>query len=143
MNECKESNFKFKNHKLTSLKYELNDSYELKSTPIKMNIQTETKIVKDGNNAIVSLELLVFDKDSYKRQEVPFYVDITMSGEFEWDSSIDDKLLVILLESNAPATLLSYMRPYISNLTIGAGYPPLIIPLLNFKENKAEYVKRV
>ncbi|MGB4438547.1 MAG: protein-export chaperone SecB [Sedimentibacter sp.] len=141
MNECKESEFRFNVPKLTGLTYELNDAYEKKSAPIKMKIHTETKILKNDHNAYVSLELIVFDRDSCSRNEVPFYIDITMVGEFEWNDSIDEKFLGILLESNAPATLLSYIRPYISNLTVGSGYPPLIIPLLNFKENKAEYVK--
>ncbi|MGD9570201.1 MAG: protein-export chaperone SecB [Sedimentibacter sp.] len=141
MVEGKESIFRFNMPKLTKLTYELNDTYEKKSTPIKMKIYTETKILKNEYNAIVSLQLIVFDRDSYNNNEVPFYIDITMVGNFEWDKSIDKEFLGMLLENNAPATLLSYMRSYISNLTVGSGYPPLIIPLLNFKENKAEYIR--
>ena len=140
MEECKESNFRFIVPKLTGLTYELNETYKEKSIPIKLKIQTETKILKNEHNARVSLELIIFDRNSYNKNEVPFYIGITMVGDFDWDDDIDENVLEILLENNAPATLLSYMRPYISNLTVGSGYPPLIVPLLNFKKNRAIYI---
>lgn len=140
MDECKESNFRLIMPKLIGLIYELNETYEDKLTPIKLKIHTETKILKNKYNAKISLELAVFDRNSYNKNEVPFFIDITMVGDFDWDDDIDESVLVILLENNAPATLLSYMRPYISNLTVGSGYPPLIIPLLNFKSNRAIYI---
>lgn len=139
MNESNESKFRIIMPKLKKLEYEFNNKYE-KQDSIKLKIQTETKILKKVNNAIVSLKLQVFDKNKYELNEVPFYICIIMFSEFEWDDNVDEKVIPTLLESNAPAVILSYIRPFISNLTTGSGYPPLIIPLLNFKENKVEYI---
>ncbi len=139
MNESNESKFRIIMPKLKKLEYEFNNEYEKKDS-IKFKIQTETKILKKADNAIVSLKLQVFDKNIYELNEVPFYICIVMFSEFEWDDNVDEKIIPTLLESNAPAVILSYIRPFISNLTTGSGYPPLIIPLLNFKENKVEYI---
>lgn len=139
MNESNESKFRIIMPKLKKLEYEFNNEYEKKDS-IKFKIQTETKILKKADNAIVSLKLQVFDKNIYELNEVPFYICIVMFSEFEWDDNVDEKIIPTLLESNAPAAILSYIRPFISNLTTGSGYPPLIIPLLNFKENKVEYI---
>jgi len=59
---------------------------------------------------------------------------------FEWSDDIEEKTVRSLLEINAPVALLSYMRPYISGITSGSGYPPLVIPLLNFKANEVIYI---
>lgn len=139
MNESNESKFKVKMPKLKKLEYEFNNAYENFDT-IKLKVQTETKILKKINSAIVSLKLKVFDKNKYELGEVPFYICINMFSEFEWDDSIEEKTVTSLLEGNAPAVILSYMRPFISSLTTGSGYPPLIVPLLNFRENKVEYI---
>lgn len=142
MNESNESKFRIIIPKLKKLEYEFNDECE-KQESFKLKIQTETKILKKANSALVSLKLQIFDKVEYELNEVPFYISIIMFSEFEWDESVDERAIPSLLENNAPAVILSYIRPFISNLTVGSGYPPLIIPLLNFKENKVEYIKDV
>lgn len=76
----------------------------------------------------------VFDNSSMVN--VPFYIDISMEGEFFWDGGFNDKDIDTLLKSNGPAILLSYIRPYISSITVGAGFPPLILPLIDFTENE-------
>ena len=48
----------------------------------------------------------------------------------------DDKRsrLEFLLNENAPAILYSYLRPMITTITLDANLPPLVIPLMNFRE---------
>lgn len=48
---------------------------------------------------------------------------------------MDEELVKLLLKQNAPAILLSDIRPYVTTLTTGSGYPPLVLPLMNFVEN--------
>lgn len=143
MDIVKESNFKIKTPKIKKIEYEINESYEKSSNPINLNIRTETKIYKSNleNKAVVSLELQIFDKSTFEKAGAPFYINIIMFGEFGWDESVEGNMLNSLLETNAPAVLLSYMRPYISSLTSGSGHQPLIIPLLNFRGNKAMYIQ--
>lgn len=40
------------------------------------------------------------------------------------------------LRANGPAILLSYIRPYITNITVRDGFPPLILPVMDFTENE-------
>ena len=40
----------------------------------------------------------------------------------------------IKLNENAPAILYSYLRPMITTITVDANLPPLVIPLMNFRE---------
>ncbi len=62
----------------------------------------------------------------------PFFISITQLGEFEYPSDLDRTDLENLLNINAPAVLLSYIRGLISQITAFSGYPALIIPLINF-----------
>jgi len=84
--------------------------------------------------AIVTLELRFFQKKDFK--EVPFKLEMEIEGMFEWDKELEDDLnqLQILLKGNAPAILYSYLRPIITTTSIDANLPPLVIPLMNFRE---------
>mgnify|MGYP001054462075 CR=1 FL=1 len=55
---------------------------------------------------------------------------------FEWCKELEDNptQLEVLLKENAPAILYSYLRPIITNMSIEASLPPLVIPLMNFRE---------
>lgn len=129
----KNSRLQFKNPKLLKLNYELNNSFK-NDGYVNLDATSRTSIKKGNNIAFVLLELKVFDNNSMSN--VPFYIDISMEGEFFWDGGFSDKDIDKLLKSNGPAILLSYIRPYISSITVGAGFPPLILPLIDFTENE-------
>lgn len=128
----KKSRLQFKNPKLLKLNYELNDNFK-NDGYVNLDVSSRTSIKKGKNNAFVLLSLKVFD-DSM--ENIPFYINISMEGEFFWDDGL--KNIDQLLKSNGPAILLSYIRPYITNITVGAGFPPLILPLINFTENECD-----
>ena len=75
----------------------------------------------------------IFRKEDFK--DVPFIISIEMQGDFSWSSDMEENIVKVLLKQNAPAVLLSYMRPYITTITTGSGYPPLVLPFMNFVEN--------
>lgn len=124
------SNFQFGTPKLLSVKYKLNENFTPPETmPLNLSSSTTVKRAKDKRVAQVTLAIKVFDEEKFS--ESPFFIEIVMQGNFIWSEDLEPKAKK-LLSSNAPAILLSYMRPYISQLTIFSGYPPLILPLLNF-----------
>jgi preprotein translocase subunit SecB len=41
-----------------------------------------------------------------------------------------------MLRQNAPAALFSYLRPIVTQISIEANMPPLILPLMNFTEKE-------
>lgn len=125
----KKSKLQFKNPKLKRLEFEINEQFKNENL-LGLDLNAKTSIDRTENKAIVSLTLNIFEKENI--EDAPFFIDIEMSGEFRWPESIDEDTLEILLNSNAPAILLSYIRPYISTITSGAGYPALILPLIDF-----------
>ncbi|MDK0920051.1 protein-export chaperone SecB [Clostridium perfringens] len=132
----KKSKLQFRNPILTKVEYKINDSFN-KEGEIKLKIDLATSINKGDGEAIVEVLLKVFDKE--KLNEVPFFIEIGMKGKFEWADNSDNALIDKLLETNGPAILISYIRPYISNLTSGSGFLPLVLPLFDLSENKVKY----
>lgn len=101
--------------------------------PIEFSLTPKVKRFKKEKKAIVSLELKLFKKNV---KDFPIWAKIKNQAEFEWD--IDDKIAETLLETAAPAHLLSYIRPLLSQLTTMSDLPALIIPLINFKSKKED-----
>lgn len=130
------SRLQFKNPRLLKLHYELNKNFKNEGY-VKLDVKSKTSIKKGEKTAFVLLELNIFDK-SNTANDVPFYIDICMEGQFFWDDGFTKEDIDRLLKSNGPAILLSYIRPYISSIAIGAGFPPLILPLMDFTDNDCD-----
>lgn len=134
----KNSRLQFNNPKLLKLNYELNKNFKNEGY-INLNVESNTSIRKAENTAFVLLELHVFDKNTTDNH--PFYIDICMEGQFFWEDGFAKEDIDKLLKSNGPAILLSYIRPYITTITVGAGFPPLILPLMDFTDNDCSFEK--
>jgi len=67
-----------------------------------------------------------------------FKLDIEIQGCFAWDDMLDKdtEQLDTLLRQNAPAALFSYLRPIVTQITVEANIPPLVLPLMNFTEKE-------
>lgn len=59
-----------------------------------------------------------------------------MSAKFLWEGDLEEKVVKSLLKSNAPAALLSYIRPIVSMMTMSSKYPALNIPFIDFTKNE-------
>ena len=57
---------------------------------------------------------------------------LVVASDFKWED-LDDDTVEKLLNSNAPALLLSYMRPIVANLTNASNLPVYNLPFVNFK----------
>ncbi|WP_288088847.1 protein-export chaperone SecB [Bacteroides acidifaciens] len=65
--------------------------------------------------------------------EKTFDLELEIIFVFETDSEIDEGFKdSAFLKINAPAIAFPYIRSYISNLTLQSGYPPIILPSINF-----------
>lgn len=79
---------------------------------------------------MISLQVTVEPIDS---SISPFRIDAEMTAQFTWDAeSLDKALIDILLQQNAPALLLGYLRPIIADITMKSGLPPYQIPFMDF-----------
>ena len=64
----------------------------------------------------------------------PFTIEAAIQSVFEWNASLTDDQLDKLLSENAVALLISYLRPMISHMTVDAGFPPLILPFFDIRQ---------
>lgn len=125
-----ESAFQFKNPILTKLSLVVNDGFEKNSDKISINlgISTKAKRKTTSNEALVELTLNIGDANSNS----PFVIRATESAEFRWDNSLEPNVVEDLLKLNAPALLLSYLRPIIAQITSSTKYGTYNIPYINF-----------
>jgi preprotein translocase subunit SecB len=127
------SNFRLENQRTISFNFVINKEYEMENE-ITYNFGTEVTVGKNDeipNKALVTMKFEVFKKGELEQN--PYYLETTIEGLFSWDEEeYDEDTLKILLNSNAPAVLLSYIRTNTALITTSAGFPPLVIPLMNF-----------
>lgn len=119
---------------ITSLEFNLLkdfDLYEKDSLELKMKLGTKI-FSKEKNKANVELEVELFPD----KKEAPFYAKILSASSFVWEETLSEEKVDELLKTNAPAIILSYMRPIISNITTYAGQAPLVIPLIDLTNEK-------
>jgi preprotein translocase subunit SecB len=64
-------------------------------------------------------------------------LSLTIKGGFQAEREMSNELFEDLASTNAPAILLPYARAIITNTTVQAGIPPVILPLVNLRA-KAE-----
>lgn len=131
MDKIKLSDFKILSQRLVKTEFELNKNFVLKNeNNIKLDIHTDININKNEKDrqAVVHLTLKVFEKEN--NTEYPFFMILENEGRFTWSEDLQD--VNNYLEINAPSILISYLRSVVSQLTSFAGFPPLILPLINF-----------
>lgn len=118
---------------LTSL-FEVNEEWnrvENKSVDLAFHVKNAHFAI-EGNPlaARVRMSFSIFEEKDLK--DVPFRLINVVEGDFGWTNDIPAEQVSALLKTNAPAVLMSYIRPIISIQTSFAGFPALIIPLVDF-----------
>lgn len=126
-----ESKFQFKTPILEQVDFKINPNFTANGTDVKIENTFNINISKNSkqNFAIVHLELLI----NKNTEDAPFSASITISSKFTWNRMCDDEIDK-MLNTNAPAVLLSYARPIIANLTNSSPYPAYNLPLINFNK---------
>lgn len=129
-----QSSFRFKNPALTDMTYALNEQFNPKNAPERfpLNVSVTTRREPDQFSAIVSVKVQVAEESA----EYPFHLSATMSTEFSWDESYPPRMVDSLVKFNAPALLLGYLRPYISQITCAGLGHPINIPFMDFTQNR-------
>lgn len=134
----KESNFQLIGKpKVLKMSYESNKEYVFKDElvlELNNNIQVSKSDDKEIHESIIVLNVGIFTLKDIS--SVPFQINIEIEGHFKWDDELEGtpEILEIMLKQNAPAILYSYIRPIITLITVEGNMPPLVIPLVNFRE---------
>lgn len=128
--ESKISGFQFKNPILTKLNYNINP-VGLKKLKI-FKLTYGLIILLRKKEAIVALNLKMGNEDT------AFALEIEMQSKFKWNKSFNANQIDNLLNQNAPALLLSYMRPLVSETT-GYGFNSVMLPFIDFSNNSTNH----
>jgi preprotein translocase subunit SecB len=124
------SEFQFSNPYLVGLDFKLNSDFEEKNTsPINTEVTFNVAINKDETKpeAVVELTVIIGSVNN----DNPFCIEATEGAKFRWnkDMRLDpDKLL----QQNAPALLLAYLRPIIAMLTTASPFNTYNLPYIDF-----------
>lgn len=127
------STFQFSNPTLMDVKFTINEGFSKDKAPQELNITTTVEVKRfDGTpTAQVTLTLSVGEETEI----YPYYISVTERARFRWeetDPPIPERQLDCLLNQNAPALLLSYIRPLIFNITGNSQFRGLNIPYIDF-----------
>ena len=125
----KESFFRLKSQFTEEIIFKKNSDFKDRKIKLKFSHKLEIKNI-DETSSSVKLTFNIFTEEELEVS--PFFISITQLGEFQYPSDLDKTDLENLLNINAPAVLLSYIRGLVSQITAFSGYPALIIPLMNF-----------
>lgn len=130
------SKFQFSNPTITNINLTKQENPNLKKD-FHYNIENSVKIKKSQteNKATVYLSLKIGEINN----DCPFCLIITDLAHFKCDENVSNEQFDKLLSTNAPALLLSYLRPVISLILSQAGLPNFNIPFVDFTGDFSEY----
>lgn len=127
----KESKFQFSDPKLDNFEFYVNKDFNKEQYDgIKISNHVQADALGECD-AIVKLDLFIGEKNN----SVPFYIHISNHANFHCD---DVQLFNKLIKTNAPALLLSYLRPIVSFLVVQSGYNNFNIPFMDFSDNNIQ-----
>lgn len=132
----KKSDFQFVQPYLQKLVFLENDQFDMdteETEEIEMH-NTFSLQVNKSTEEPVAIVTLNFEMNKDEK-EVPFKIEASISSLFRWQI-MNDEQVDRMLRINAPAMLLSYLRPIISQITNSSKFPVYDLPFLNFADEQ-------
>lgn len=126
----KASSFQFINPYLEEMFFAGNDNFDM-NEDIEMENSFNVQVKKDKENRRAKVELIL--ETNVNAEDAPFRMRVKVASDFKWDN-LDDESVEAMLKCNAPALLLSYMRPIVANITNVSKFPVYNLPFVNFQE---------
>ena len=132
------SSLRFINYVVNDVKFKSNRIQDDKKIwKLTFDITNSTKINREKNKMEIILKVNVFKN----QKEVPFNMQVEMSGFFELEGEDD----IARYEANAIAIMYPYLRAIVSTYTSSANVAPVILPAINVNamlKNKKENLKK-
>ena len=127
------SKFQFLNPYLEEISFSANSNFdaEIDNNGFEMQNNFNIQIQKKENENRANVKLIL--ETNLENEEAPFKLCIKVASDFKWED-LDDKTVESMLNYNAPALLLGYMRPIVANITNSSNFPAYNLPFINFKE---------
>lgn len=128
------SKFQFSNPELEKIEFLVNHNFnEEKYHGIAMQSNTQVELLEGNEEVVVKLTLIIGNATDSQT----FDICVTMGAKFTWDESVGIEKVKQLLNINAPAVLLSYIRLIVSSITNSSRYPTLNIPFIDFTKTES------
>jgi len=119
----------FKGYKINNVIFIADEKADDSNREIEVQLGIDPCIINEKEFS-VTFKLVVTDelnKLSIEMSAIAFFATA--------DSIVEDFKDSNFVRINAPAIVFPYLRAYISNLTVGAGFSPIVLPTLNFTSN--------
>lgn len=128
----KDSGFQFVNPYLEELSFMANNEFNRENTELEIENKFSVEVAREkgDNRAKVGLTWEI----NQEKVAEPFTLKIKMASDFKWEDDIDYDIVENMLQVNAPALLLGYMRPIVASITNSSAFPTYNLPFINFTE---------
>ena len=121
--------FHFKDYHLLKIVFNLNENFLNESVGqdgIEVNPEIEIDYKKDEKHISVQINI------EFENPNAPFNFNIGIVGSFEFDIDISSENMESVVNINCSALLFPFLSETIADITRRAGFPPLILPPVNF-----------
>lgn len=125
------SSFQFSPPVLTNAVFNVTGSVGPDMSAPHVHVHRNTIRIEGTKQAIVELTIQLNRKMKEIEKDAPFNAEFTMQAMFRWDEDLDDDMVEELLNYNAVALLISYIRPIISTITAASPIPTVYLPYIN------------
>lgn len=131
--------FQFSKPELTESIFAVNPSFS-SDEPLRQEIKIESKVSKpqkrkDESFATVTLTVRNFDEFKLT-DDTPYLLRVSMESDFTWKKELDENEEYNLLRVNGSSFLLSYIRPFVSEMTGMSKFKREEIPFIDFTSSK-------
>lgn len=122
--------FQFTNPVLTGTQFSVNSEFcNEKELQMPVHINVANNWDKKSCRAAVQLTVSIGQENN----DFPYFLQVIMNADFKWQQDVyKPEDITNLLSKNAPALLLSYVRPIVANITNASPFPVQNLPFFDF-----------
>ncbi len=127
---CEMYRFSLVEYKVTKLNFSVNEEFENDKDSGKTEILPELGINYIKNKDLVAVNLSI----KFSKSSAPFLLSTVLTGMFKFDVDTTDKEIEKIVYINISAILFPFLREVVADITMRAGFSPLLLPPMNFVE---------
>lgn len=129
-----EASFKILETKIIEMKFVAGDGIlSLNAKPVlHHHVEVVSRVSKSQKTIIT---FITVSAEAKIDQEKLFEINATIMGSFIGEGTSPEECEGFA-KANAPAIVFPTLRAWVSNITLSAGYPPIMLPLINFQKLK-------
>ncbi|MBD3338861.1 MAG: hypothetical protein GF353_07125 [Candidatus Lokiarchaeota archaeon] len=125
----KESDFQFLGYRVSNISLNIKNEYNPRIRNFSQNVDIHLNFSQE-NKRFVEVALNI----SIENESKDFSFFISIKGGFQAHENMTDDLFQTMSKQNAPAILYPFARAIITNYTVQANIPPIILPAINFAD---------